>query len=124
MSGAQSGYALRCEERDASRLQERDHFKLHSDMLKELYETDDAFFDNHGLSRLLVKEPDMQVYQYIVICKPTEDERKAGQKPKVIVEMATVMAKDEAEVRFLAARAVPAEYADKSSQLETQVRPF
>ena len=65
-----------------------------------------------------------RLFQYAVIFNPTEEEAKNGQKAKVLVEPATILAKDDQQAYILAARKVPEDYVDKLDQVSIAVRPF
>ena len=67
---------------------------------------------------------DYKIYQYAALFSPTDKEKKDGVKPEIIVQPTTIIAKDDAEANFKAARAVPKEYEDKLSQITLAVRPF
>lgn len=66
----------------------------------------------------------MKLFQYAVIWKPTKDERDEGERAKVVVDVTTVLAKDQEGATMLAGRAIPAEYMDDPSCLDIAVRPF
>lgn len=66
-----------------------------------------------------------QLFQYAVIFNPSEKQvKEEGLESKLIVEMQTVLAKDQNEVTMGAAMAIPQEYKDKLSQIQIVVRPF
>ena len=66
-----------------------------------------------------------QLFQYAVIFNPSEKQAKEeGLESKLIVEMQTVLAKDQNEVTMIAAMAIPQKYKDKLSQIQIVVRPF
>jgi hypothetical protein len=62
------------------------------------------------------------LYQYAAVFYPNEKQRKDGQKAKVVVDPATVLAPSEAVARTTAARAIPADV--DLDQVEIFVRPF
>ncbi len=66
----------------------------------------------------------MKLYQYAVILNPTEKEKKDGKEGELLLEVTTVLAKDDATAQIKAARAIPEEHMDKLSRLEVAVRPF
>jgi len=66
----------------------------------------------------------VKIFEYVVGLKPTEKDRKAGERPQVIVQPTCVYAKDENEVRIIAAQAIPKEHAEATDRLEVAVRPF
>lgn len=63
----------------------------------------------------------MRVFQYVAFYNPDEE---STDKPKIIVEPKTVLAKDENQASMLAARAIPEDYVDKLENVEIAVRPF
>ena len=66
-----------------------------------------------------------QLFQYAVIFNPSEKQvKEESLESKLIVEMQTVLAKDQNEVTMMAAMAIPQEYKDKLSQIQIVVRPF
>lgn len=66
----------------------------------------------------------MKIYEYAILYKPSKDEEKEGKTAEIIVKPTTLVASNEAEATFKAARAVPEEYADRYDRLEVAVRPF
>lgn len=67
---------------------------------------------------------DSKLYQYAVIWNPTEEQAKSGEKAKVLVEPATLLAKDDQQAYILAARKVPDDYLEQLDQVQIAVRPF
>lgn len=66
-----------------------------------------------------------QLFQYAVIFNPSEKQvKEEGLESKVVVELQTVLAKDQNEVSMRAAMSIPEEYKDKLSQIQIAVRPF
>jgi hypothetical protein len=66
-----------------------------------------------------------QLFQYAVIFNPTEKQvKEEGLESKVVVELQTVLAKDQNEVSMRAAMSIPEDYKDKLSQIQIAVRPF
>lgn len=70
----------------------------------------------------------MKLYEFAVIYTPiqTRDQLERGEKPKsvLVVDVTRVLANADGEASMLAARAIPAEYADKLDQVQIAVRPF
>ena len=67
----------------------------------------------------------MKLFQYAVIYVPKEEEgKKRSEKPKVVVDITSVLAADQQQATLLAARAIPEEYLDRLDRLEVAVRPF
>ena len=69
-----------------------------------------------------------QLYEYAVLYHPkqTKDQAERNEYPKsvLIVDPTRVVSSSELEVPMIAARAIPAEYADKLSDVEIIVSPF
>lgn len=70
----------------------------------------------------------MKLYEYAVIFHPnaTKEDRDAGKAARsiLVVPVTQVLAKTEQEASMLAARAIPAEYADRLDRVEIAIRPF
>jgi hypothetical protein len=66
----------------------------------------------------------MKIFQYAAILHPTEKEKKDGKRAELILELTTVLASNEAEAQLIAARAIPAEHADKLDRVMVALRPF
>ena len=66
----------------------------------------------------------MRIFQYAVLLHPTDKEKKEGGRTKIIVEVTTIVAKDEGEAGMRAAREIADEYTDKLDRVEVAVRPF
>jgi len=65
-----------------------------------------------------------KLFQYAVFFVPTPKELEKGEKPKVLVDIKSVVAKSENDVRTIASREIPEEYLDKLEQVNIVVRPF
>ena len=69
-----------------------------------------------------------KLYEYAVLYhpNPTKEQSEAGDYPKseVVVTPTQCLAKDDAQVAMLAARALPEKYTDKLDDVEIIVRPF
>lgn len=70
----------------------------------------------------------MKLFEYAVIYTPrnTKEQIDAGKvsKPELLVKITPVLARDEAEARMLAARAIPETHVDMLDQLTIVVRDF
>ena len=66
----------------------------------------------------------VKLFQYAAIYYPTKEEEKKGDKPKVVIEPATILAKDEGVAVLKVARSIPSEYEDKMDQIDIAIRPF
>ena len=66
------------------------------------------------------------LYQYAVLKRPTEEERKVGAKTEIILPPSKwILAKSEEEVVLRAAQQIPTVRVDEcADQLEVVVRPF
>lgn len=64
-----------------------------------------------------------KLYEYVVIWHPTEKQENDEQlKPKIIVDLKRVLAKDVSRVQALAARDIPDEYIEQMNQIEILIR--
>lgn len=67
----------------------------------------------------------MKIYEFAAIYLPKEIEgQKTAEKPLIIVQPQTILAKDEKQAAMLAARALPEDYISKLDCVEIAVRPF
>lgn len=70
----------------------------------------------------------MKLYEFAVLYHEpkTKKHDEDGREPesKLLVDVSRVLAKDEKMVAVLAARAVPADYADRLDRVEIAIRPF
>lgn len=65
-----------------------------------------------------------QMFEYIALWHPNEDEAKTGSKSKIIVEKKSVLCADEKGAFMLACKEVPEAYTSQTDQVEILVRPF
>lgn len=66
-----------------------------------------------------------RLFQYAIIWHPTEKQvKEEGVKSKLLKELTTILAVDQASVMMLAAMDIPAEYRDQLDQIEIASRPF
>jgi len=73
----------------------------------------------------VAKEATMKLYQYAILWHPTEEQHnKEGKQSKVVVDIQTVLAKDERTALLTAGRMIAAEYLDQLEQIEVVIRPF
>lgn len=66
----------------------------------------------------------MKLFEYCVLYHPTPEEKKKGEKDKLVVPVNQVIANDQGAATLLAGRAIPEEYLGRLDQLEVAVRPF
>ena len=67
----------------------------------------------------------MRLFQFAAIWLPTEKQAKEDDmKPKLILEIQTILAKDEGQATLIAARRIPKDYEEKLDQVQVIVRPF
>lgn len=70
----------------------------------------------------------MKLFEFALIYRPrlTKDEKDRGETAKatLIGDITRIMALDEKAALMLAARAIPADYADKLELVEIALRPF
>lgn len=66
-----------------------------------------------------------KLFQYAVIWHPTEKQVKdESLKSQVIVELKTILSKDEKSAAMAVAMDIPTEYKDQLDQVEIALRPF
>lgn len=65
-----------------------------------------------------------ELFEYVALFHPTTYEASKGAKSIVIVDRKTVLCMDDKGAFMLACKDVPAEYNDKTDQVEIKVRPF
>lgn len=65
-----------------------------------------------------------KLFQTAVLFHPTEEQAKKGDKSKIIVELKTILEKDEKTAAMKANFEIPEEYRDKLDQVEVVVVNF
>jgi hypothetical protein len=65
-----------------------------------------------------------KLFEYAVIYNPAKEDEKKGVKSEIVIAPKTILAKNEKEVNFIAARSIPEKFADRIDQLDIAVRPF
>ncbi len=65
-----------------------------------------------------------RLFQYAILWHPNEAETKAGEKSKVLVQPATMLAADVNGANMAAAMEIPKDYKEKLDQIEIAMRPF
>lgn len=65
-----------------------------------------------------------KLFEYAVIYNPDAKALKEGLKSEIVIKPTTILAKNEKEVNFIAARSIPPEYVEKIDHLDIAVRPF
>lgn len=65
----------------------------------------------------------MKVFDYVVFFTPTPEEKKAGEKAKIIATD-RILEVDQKAAELKVARQIPAEYDDKLDQVTIAIRPF
>lgn len=65
-----------------------------------------------------------KLFQYAAILHPSEKEQEDGIASKVIVDVTTILAKDQQSATLLAARAIPEEFIETLDRVELVLRPF
>ena len=66
----------------------------------------------------------MQLFQYAVFYRPSDEQTKKGAKAEVIKDITSVVAADEKEVMIRAVREIPENFMDRVANIEVAVRPF
>lgn len=65
-----------------------------------------------------------KLFQYAIYWQPNEEQVKKSEKPKMLVEVKTVLSSDEKGAFVLASREIPEEYLNQLDQIQVVVRPF
>lgn len=65
-----------------------------------------------------------RLFQYAAFWEPSQEQIKQSAKPKVIVDLKTVLCADEKSAMVLASRDIPDEYLSELNQVQVVVRPF
>ena len=66
-----------------------------------------------------------KLFQYAIIWHPLEKHAKEdGLKSKVLVDLKTILAKDEKSAAMEAAMSIPSDYRATLDQVEVVIRPF
>ncbi len=72
----------------------------------------------------LMERNTMKLYEYAVILHPTDKEREDGKTAEIVVPVTAIVAKDENEVRLIAARNIAGPALSATDRVEVAVRPF
>lgn len=67
---------------------------------------------------------DVKLYQFAIFYVPTKEETKEGVNPSMIVDLTTVLARDEKEVLIRASKLISDNYMQKLDRVQIVVRPF
>jgi hypothetical protein len=65
-----------------------------------------------------------RLFQYAVLWQPTTEESKEGKQPKLVVDLTTILAVDQAAASLAVAMDIPKEYKEQLDQIEIAIRPF
>ena len=65
-----------------------------------------------------------KLFQYAILWHPTEAQRKDGQTDKMLVDVKTLLQKDQNTALMAIAREIPTEFVDQLDQVEIAIRPF
>lgn len=66
----------------------------------------------------------MKLFQYAILWHPTEQQRKDGQSDRVLVDVKSILQKDQNTALMAVAREIPEEYVEQLDQVEIAIRPF
>lgn len=67
----------------------------------------------------------MKLFQFAVIWLPTKKQvKEEDKKPKLILDLQTILVENESQATLVAARKIPKEYEDQLNQVQVVVRPF
>jgi len=73
------------------------------------------------------KVKNVQLFQFAIVFNPTMDpqsKKKEQEKPTLLHDITTVLAKDDSEAKILASKSIPAEYEDRLEEVDVIVVPF
>lgn len=66
----------------------------------------------------------MTVYEYVIVLKPTTEEKKKGESAKIIAGPKAILAPDDKSAAMLAGREIPDDLTSKIDRMEISIRPF
>ena len=66
----------------------------------------------------------MKLFQYAILWHPTEDQADEGVKTKIIVDITTILSKDQSTATMTAFMSIPTDKREELDQIEVVVRPF
>jgi hypothetical protein len=66
----------------------------------------------------------LKLFEYAVVKQPLKKDGEIIDDGEIVVEVSTVLAKDETQVQLLAARQIPDAEIEDLDRLEVVVRPF
>jgi hypothetical protein len=66
----------------------------------------------------------MRLFQYVVYHNPDNKKRDVPEKPRIIVDITTVLAASEQQAGILASREIPEDYMDDLEEVVVAIRPF
>jgi hypothetical protein len=66
----------------------------------------------------------MKLFQYAIIWLPNEQQKKDGQKERLIKDITSILAVDDQTARILVAKQIPDEYDNQLDQVQIALRPF
>lgn len=66
----------------------------------------------------------MKLFQYAIFWVPTAEQKKAGDKAKILIPIKETLADNEGSVQIQASREIPEAYMDQLDQVQICVRPF
>lgn len=66
-----------------------------------------------------------KLFQYAILFHPTKKEiEEGGLKPKVVVDLKTILSETQESASMAAAMDIPSEYKDQLNQIQIAIRPF
>jgi len=66
----------------------------------------------------------MKPFDVLIVWNPTDEQRKSGQKAKIVVPLKQVLATDDRSAMLLAGREIPESNLTEVDQMTVYVRPF
>ncbi len=66
----------------------------------------------------------MKLYQFAAIWNPNEEQKKNGERSKLIIEPKTIIAPDDKSAALIAGRDIPEAFLNQLEQVDLAIRPF
>lgn len=66
----------------------------------------------------------MRIFQYAIYFVPGPSSENKEEKPKILKEITSILAKDEKSATILASRDIPQEFLSRLDEVSIAVRPF
>jgi mannose-6-phosphate isomerase class I len=66
----------------------------------------------------------LKLFEYAILWHPNEDQSKAGERSKIVVEPKYVLSKSEKAALIQASQEIPQAYQEVLDQIQIAIRPF